>query len=77
MIMKRRRKKKTFKMRMLFHIFVKKPVFCDSILFHLLSEYPDDLVGNDVQHQNQLLLLSIGSKFDANNNKKKDHIRNK
>mmetsp|Transcript_28817 Transcript_28817/g.32359 ORF Transcript_28817/g.32359 Transcript_28817/m.32359 type:complete len:103 (+) Transcript_28817:3-311(+) len=52
--------KKRFKLRRMLHLFNdNKPVFRDTILFHLLSEYPDDLVGNDGQHQNQMLLRSI------------------
>ena len=41
-------RKKRLKMRLLFRVFHQKPVLRTTLLFHLLSEYPDDLV--DTEH---------------------------
>jgi len=52
--------KKILKMRLLLHLFMKKPVMRDTIIFHLLREYPDDLgllTNDDTQQQQQSPLL--------------------
>ena len=51
-------------MRLLFCVFHKKPVMRDTIIFHLLREYPDDLgllTNDDTQQQSPLLLRMIRS----------------
>ena len=40
-------RKKRLKMRLLFRVFHQKPVLRTTILFHLLREYPDDLIDTD------------------------------
>ena len=40
-------RKKKLKMRLLFRVFHQKAVLRTTVLFHLLSEYPDDLVDTD------------------------------
>ena len=40
-------KKKWLKMRMLLNLFIHKPVLRDTMLFHLLRDYPDDLMDTD------------------------------
>ena len=39
--------KKWLKMRMLLNLFIQKPVFRDTMIFHLLRDYPDDLMDTD------------------------------
>jgi len=40
-------KKKQLKMRMFLNVFIHKPVLRDTIIFNLLRDYPDDLMGTD------------------------------
>ena len=46
---KEEERKKRLKMRLLFCVFHKKPVMRDTIIFHLLREYPDDLIDTNTR----------------------------
>merc|ERR1712194_215350 len=70
-------RKKRLKMRLLLHLFMEKPVMRDTVIFHLLREYPDDFVRNNANtnnehtQQNPLFLSIISSNLAAKNKRKR------